>query len=452
VAEWEGPLTSEVAGEASLLPEDRASVLKGIFEGLEKYHQMDKAGLLPEQHARLIIELARCRDLTAVEIAEHSAELDKSQACADWGSVSTVDWIRHQAKMTSGTAADCLHVGEQSSNLTRTLEAVRDGRIGFAHAAIIARHAQAITHSESAEPFDERPFLKVAEKSSPSRLWYHAMHQWHRLDPDGLAKEQRREVEERYLRFTDPGDGTVFLKGRFDSAAGASIRTALEPLARANGEGDSRNAERRNADALVELAEHALDTGAVPRHGAVRPHLQVTTTLETLRGLIGAPAAEMALSVPICAKSVQRVACDSSITRVLLGADSAVIDAGRSKRVVSNGARRLLEARDRFCRWPGCERPASWTAAHHIVHWAQGGKTDLSNMVLLCRHHHWMVHEGGWRLSLAPDGRVLAIPPETDFYPERLHAAEFDAASSAYDELDTDGFERARAPDEFDAA
>jgi hypothetical protein len=121
-----------------------------------------------------------------------------------------------------------------------------------------------------------------------------------------------------------------------------------------------------------------------------------------------------------------------------LGADSAVIDAGRAKRVVSGGTRRLLEARDKFCRWPGCERPASWTAAHHIIHWAQGGKTDLSNLVLLCRHHHWMVHEAGWRLSLSPDGRVLAVPPETDFYPWQVHQAEFEDA--------------ARAPDEFDAA
>jgi len=68
-----------------------------------------------------------------------------------------------------------------------------------------------------------------------------------------------------------------------------------------------------------------------------------------------------------------------------------------------------------------------------VIHWAQGGKTDLSNMILLCQHHHWMVHEGGWRLSLAADGRVIAIPPETDFYPPEFYPS-------------------ARAPDEFDVA
>lgn len=420
------------------LPPDRNDVLQRLFDAVERYHGMDKLGLLPEQHAQLIVQLSRLRDRISVELAEHTVELDKTQACVDWGSNSTVDWVRHEAKMTSTAAADCLNIGEQLANLPETLEAVRDGRIGFAHAAIIARHAQAITHSDSADPFDELPFLRVAEETSPSKLWYHAMHQWHRADPDGIADMQRREAEARYLRFIDPGDGTVFLKGKFDSAASATIRTALEPLARPTDDKDLRCGERRDADALLELAEHALDTGAVPQHGSVRPHVQVTTTLETLQGLIGAPAGEMELSLPISAKTVQRFACDSSVTRVLLGADSAVIDAGRAKRVVSSGARRALEARDRFCRWPGCERPASRTAAHHIKHWAQGGKTNLSNLVLLCRRHHWTVHEGGWRLALDGDGRLLAIPPEAEFYPASVHLAEFEAA--------------ARAPDEFHVA
>jgi hypothetical protein len=420
---------------ASILPPpDRTTVLDAILTHLQQLHAMDKAGLLPEQHANTLITLARARDLIAIEMAEHGIELEKSEVCVDdWGSNSTVDWIRHQCKMPSGAAADLIHVGEQQSNLPKTLEAVREGRIGFAHAAIIARHGQAIAHSESAEPFDETPFLKAAEKSSVSKLWYHSLHAWHRADPEGVASEQRRAAEERYLRFTDSGDGTLYVKGAFDSAGGATIRTALEPYAQPNGDSDGRNLERRQADAWIELSAHALDTGSVPQHGSVRPHVQVTTTLETLQGLIGSPAGELALSLPISSKTVQRIACDSSVTRVLLGADSAVIDAGRAKRVVPSGTRRVLDARDRHCRWPGCERPASWSAAHHIRHWAQGGKTDLSNMVLLCQHHHWMVHEGGWRLSLAADGRVLSIPPETEFYPPQMYPS-------------------ARAPDEFDVA
>ena len=416
------------------IPGDRPTVLASLSADIDRYHGMDKTGLLPEQHASSLIALALARDRLAIEMAEHVGELSKSGACVDdWGSVSTPDWVRHQCNMPSGAAGDLLHVGEQLQNLPKTLDAVRDGEIGFAHAAIIARHAQAITHSESAEPFDETPFLKAARESSVSRLWYYSMHAWHRADPQGVTDAQRQAVEERYLRFTDAADGTVYVNGAFDSAAGATIKTAMEPWAQHLGDDDHRSRERRNADAWVEMSGHSLDAGIVPQHGSVRPHVQVTTTLETLQGLIGAPAGEMALSLPISSKTVQRFACDSSITRVLLGADSAVIDAGRAKRVVAGGTRRVLDARDKHCRWPGCERPASWSSAHHILHWAQGGKTDLSNMILLCQHHHWMVHEGGWRLSLAADGRVLAIPPETDFYPPEFYPS-------------------ARAPDEFDVA
>ena len=416
------------------LDASRQEVLAAIFGLLDRYHRMNKSDLAPEQHGQALMELARARDVIALEMAEHTAELQKTDACVDdWGSTSTADWVRHQCNMSGGSALDLGHVGEQLVNLPKTIEAVRDGRIGFAHAAIIARHAQAITNSHSAEPFDETPFLQAAESRSVSRLWHHAKHNWHRVDPEGVADEQKQAVEERYLRLTQGGDGTLYVKGQFDSAAGATIRTALDPLAQPLDHTDTRSLERRRADAWVEQSAHSLDTAAVPQHGSVRPHVQVTTTLETLQGLIGSPAGEMELSLPISSKTVQRLACDSSITRVLLGSDSIVVDAGRAKRVVSHGSRRLLEARDKHCRWPGCERPTAWTAAHHIRHWAQGGKTELTNMILLCQHHHWMVHEGGWRLTLAADERVIAIAPDTEFYSPDLYPS-------------------ARAPDEFDVA
>ena len=108
--------------------------------------------------------------------------------------------------------------------------------------------------------------------------------------------------------------------------------------------------------------------------------------------------------------------CDCNVTRILLGADSAVIDVGRSKRKIPGSTRKALNVRDKGCRWPGCDRPATWTAGHHFVHWTKGGPTDLSNLVLLCHRHHWMVHEGGWQIVQVDGGRLRAIPPTLDFY------------------------------------
>ena len=166
------------------------------------------------------------------------------------------------------------------------------------------------------------------------------------------------------------------------------------------------------ADALVELCEHALDTGTLPQHGSQRPHLQVTCAVETLQGLPGSCAGELDPGGRLSATAVQRIACDASVVRVVLDASSPVLDVGRARRVPSGAARRALRARDRGCVWPGCDRPASWTRAHHLVHWARGGKTDMANLVLLCARHHFKVHEGGWRLVRGPDG-TSAFPPET---------------------------------------
>lgn len=407
---------------------------KRLLEALEEYCRQDTSGMTSEQVAYEMMNLRHFFDRAELKFAELAARLAATNLWSEWGSTSPVHWIRHYCKTSASVAADRVNVGQQIPNLPKSVESVTEGSIGFGHLSVLARTAEALTGSPTSQPFDESKLLEKAQLSSVGRLWYHCLHLRHRVDPDGLLKEQRENAEMRFLQLNEGEDGWLFLKGAFDSVGAAAIRTAIEPLAKPSGADDGRCKERRQADALVELAGHAMDTGSLPQHAGQRPHLQVTTTLETLQGLIGAPAGEMALSLPISAKTVQRIACDSSITRVLLGADSAVIDAGREKRVVSGHARRLLDARDRHCRWPGCERPASWSSAHHVVHWAHGGKTDMSNMILLCQHHHWMVHEGGWRLSLAADDRVLTIPPDTEYVPSPHSPDE------------------PRAPDEFDAA
>ncbi|HKV87305.1 MAG TPA: HNH endonuclease signature motif containing protein [Candidatus Dormibacteraeota bacterium] len=112
---------------------------------------------------------------------------------------------------------------------------------------------------------------------------------------------------------------------------------------------------------------------------------------------------------------MQRLACDGGLSRVLLGQESLVIDVGRSKRVVSGGRKRALKVRDGHCRWPGCERPASWCDGHHLVHWLHGGSSDLDNLVLLCHRHHRMVHEGGWQVVRTEGGGLITIAPTVTF-------------------------------------
>jgi hypothetical protein len=284
---------------------------------------------------------------------------------------------------------------------------------------VIARTASSLVTADHESAFSEDEILAKARASSAGRLWHYCMRLRHALDPEGVAREQRIAVEERRLQFSVWDDGSVLISGQLDPIGGAALRTALEPLAQPMGQGDDRPLDRRQGDAIVELSLHSLDAGLVPQHASQRPHLQVTTTLETLQGLPGSPAADMEFSTPIASPTVQRLACDASVARVVFGPGSVVVDVGRAARVVSGATRRALNARDQHCQWPGCERTASYSAAHHVVHWIQGGATDLSNLTLLCHRHHWMVHEGGWRLVRANDDRLRAIPPTYVYHSAR---------------------------------
>lgn len=193
------------------------------------------------------------------------------------------------------------------------------------------------------------------------------------------------------------------MSGVIDPVGGAVVRTALEALAKPSGMHDDRNREVRLADSLVELAS-----------GSKPANVQVTATVETLMGLAGASAGEMEFAVPLSSATVRRLACDSTVVRVLVNEKSVAIDVGRSKRIIDGALRKALKMRDGWCRWPGCERPASWCDGHHVVHWADGGPTDLENLVLLCRRHHRLVHEGGWQLIKAEE-ELMPIAPVTVF-------------------------------------
>jgi uncharacterized protein DUF222/HNH endonuclease len=373
--------------------------------------------LAPDDVAGRLVRRRQVIDLLELDFANDAASFANDKQFQSDETASPIEWMRHECKMQFGTALDRLTVGEQLARLPKSAEALVAGEIGFAHLSVMARTLTVVAKDSPHARLDELEFLEHAKTSTPGRFWHHCIRLRHALNAEAVAAEQRLAAEARWLRLAPFEDGSVSVTGRLDSIGGAVLRTALEPLCRRTGQGDDRCLERRMADGVVELATLMLDSGRLPHLASQRPHLQVTTTLDTLRGLAGSPAADMEFAQPIAAATVQRIACDSSISRVIFGPDSTVIDAGRARRVVSGSARRALNARDQFCRWPGCERTASRSAAHHLVHWIEGGKTDLSNLILLCHRHHWMVHEGGWKLVQAKDDRLLAVPPTYAYAP-----------------------------------
>ena len=214
-------------------------------------------------------------------------------------------------------------------------------------------------------------------------------------------------------------DGTYAIDGVLSPECGAAAKTALDPLSKPRGPEDDRSGGQRTHDAFAEVLHHAMDQGTLPRRNGVRPHLTVTTTLEALKGEVGVPPSDLEFGLPISSKTMERIACDSTVSRVLL-ADSMVIDVGRATRVTSAPMRRALRVRDKGCRFPGCDRPVNWTSPHHIDFWGRGGQNNLANQVLLCHYHHRLVHEGGWQVIKA--GREFRFLPPEQFVIRRARA------------------------------
>jgi hypothetical protein len=387
------------------------------LERLMEAIRVVRAGPIPEVPNSLrdeLVGIRRAIDLLEVQfslIASAFANTDEGE----WqGHVSPIQWMRVECGMTAGAAWKAVCVGDQAPNLRLSLAALEAGPLGFAHLATLAGTARVLTESPTSAPFDERPLLEHALAHDLKRFRDDCAHVRHAHDAAAFRAEQVENENHRTLAVRTEESGAVFAQGWFDPVGGATVRTALDRLARRCGTADARTRNQRYADALVELAEFALDAGRLPTSGGQSPHLQVTTTVDTLRAIPGAPAGMLEGAGPIASSTVQRLACDANVTRVVMGPDSAVLDVGRTHRLPSVATRRALRARDRGCVWPGCDREAAWTAAHHLVHWANGGATQLDNLVLLCHRHHRLVHENGWTLARGEGGAMVTVAPVPD--------------------------------------
>ncbi len=117
---------------------------------------------------------------------------------------------------------------------------------------------------------------------------------------------------------------------------------------------------------------------------------------------------------PVTASTVRKIACDADIIPVLLGGEGRILDIGRASRIFPPHHRKALIARDRGCAFPGCTIPATWCEAHHITYWSQGGTTGTENGVLLCSHHHHVIHKEHWTIHVRRGIPWFIPPPHLD--------------------------------------
>jgi hypothetical protein len=355
------------------------------------------------------VDLKRLRaGIDALE-GEFSVETRSSQVSGAHlanGSAGVVTWLSRLCGMSATSVADRLCVGTQLESLPKIAEALRTGEISYQSTALLCHLRDQL--GDKRELFDEDEMLGLARRHSVGSLRYLCRYARHVADPDGFFNEAEADFSLRRLDISQMQDGMYCVDAILDPQAGAALKTALDSLAKRLGPDDDRSHKQRMADGVGDLVHHALDGGTLPRRNGVKPHLSLTTTIEGLKNQVGAPPADLELSLPISTRTLQRIACDCTMSRVLL-ADSMVIDVGRATRTVSPPMRRALGKRDRGCRFPGCDRQVNWSTPHHIDFWARGGPNNLPNLVLLCYFHHRLVHEGGWQVVKA--GREFRFMP-----------------------------------------
>ncbi|HET6472788.1 MAG TPA: DUF222 domain-containing protein [Pseudomonadales bacterium] len=303
------------------------------------------------------------------------------------------------------TAREKVRVARSLSELPVTRAAFRAGDVSYSKVRAITRIADRQSESELVELARTNPAADVERT-------VRAMRQAQRLEESRVAFTAYRH--RTFTSHTDD-DGTLVFEGRLPAEQGALLLQALDramdwlfrgqphrPRLRHD---DARVEDMpltvRRADALAILAERFLSDPPVAEEGlntADRFQVTVHASAESLPEL-GAvnpddpPHAEDA--AVLAAESVRRLACDSAMVRILTTGAGEVLDVGRKTRVISAPLRRALKHRDRGCRFPGCCN-TRFVDGHHIHHWADGGATRLDNLVLLCRHHHRLLHEGGY--------------------------------------------------------
>ncbi len=227
-------------------------------------------------------------------------------------------------------------------------------------------------------------------------------------EAEQLAAEERRAERKTSLVSKRLGDGTTRITINVPDGVATRLHTYLEaytsPRHQGAGEADRIPIDRKRGQAFCALME-AIDPRRTPAHGGDATTVIVTISLEDLRKDLG--TGELGPSEKLSAAEVRRLACTAKIIPAVLDGKSEALDLGRASRLFKPAQRKAMIIRDRECRAEGCTIPAAWCEAHHWGRpWAQGGRTDLKDGVLLCSWHHHRAHDHTYDSGRMPNGDV----------------------------------------------
>src|SRR5215510_9961741 len=354
-----------------------------------------------------------CGHLDAAEyrLLELIRQVDEVAQWGLWELKSCAHWLNWKCGIALGAAREKVRVARALENLPGVAAAMARGGLSYSKAREITRVGNYA---------NEDYLLSIAEHGTAAHVERLVRAYRRCQEAEELSREQRQQQNRRVsFRFDD--DGSLILTCHLPAEAGAMVLKALDvaiesiPARTDVPAGTSAEVvpySVRRADALARVAESYLAHDVLESPGSDRQQVVLHVAAETLRNrAAGCCEIENGPSIP--SETARRFSCDASIITLIEDAQGEPLNVGRKTRIISAPLRRLLTARDKGCRFPGCSN-ARYIDMHHIKHWANGGETGPSNLVSLCRFHHRALHEGGFDVQVLVDGALRFVNPRGD--------------------------------------
>lgn len=351
------------------------------------------------------LQAAKCELLAAMdESKEHEAE----------GASSIGTWARRELNQDAGLTRQLVRAASTFCDLPAVGEAARAGQISFEH---VNSFTYALKHVGVEETRKlEAPLLEFAQSVGPGELHAKIRHIRDVLHADDLDQAWLKGMDKRDIRLARTTEGW-HVTGFLDIETGAKLNTILQNLSVPRDADDARAPAVRRMDALDQICTTVLEHG-LPADNGIRPHINVTVEAEILQAMANEEARRsLDLDVqpatldgfgPIGHGLLAHLLCGAELTPFLIrtiDSNTDVLDVGRSERLATPRQAKAIRLRQRgVCAAPSCWHPIAHN--HHVKWWSQGGRTDLDNLIGLCRKCHTLVHTG--RLELARGSPVNA--------------------------------------------
>ncbi|WP_052060679.1 HNH endonuclease signature motif containing protein [Rhodococcoides fascians] len=407
------------------------------------------------------------------------ADIDTRVSREKRGFPGPAGWLTSTTLLSPSKATKIVALARGMKNFPDIADAVNTGVMTVDHAALILTFAETPPKNLPQEGRDLARKALIAAATGPEARTHRIRAAITKLQDTFAGKKPPAEDTDRNELFASKTlNGRLVLKGDFDAITGEKLLTALSPLTEprpaADGTPDDRSPAKRRADAFGHILDRYLASSDRPTEGGEKPHVNLHIRLRDLQSQSGqnnsditddetTRAAEQSdnegdsrsdgegvdrdpganrgayrdlfgdgTSVgwlpwmgPLSRETSRQLACDCLLTAIVMDENGNPLNLARTARTVTAKQKRALTARDHGCAFPGCGKPAAWTESHHIWHWADGGPTDMDNLVLLCGFHHRLVHHSDWEVFIGTDQHPWFVPPASvDPYrqPRQSHA------------------------------